>query len=236
MLLSYFGETSMEACGNCDVCLDPPELVDGTVAAQKLLSCVYRLWKERSQRFGAGQAIDILRGKRTEKVAKWRHDELSVFGVGADLPESAWRGVLRHLIALGMLEVDHETFGTLVLTQGSRAVLKGERRVMLRRQTLQGTPRAGRVARSRKPAAGLDLSASSAARFDRLRQWRASTARSHGVPAYVIFHDATLREIAEREPQSLDGLAGISGIGARKLESYGADILALMQDGADDAR
>ena len=109
------------ACGNCDDCLEPPELVDGTVAAQKLLSCVYRLWKERGQRFGAGQAIDILRGKRSEKVAKWRHDELSVFGIGADLPESAWRRVLRHLIAFGLLEVDHASYGTLVFRQPAAA-------------------------------------------------------------------------------------------------------------------
>jgi ATP-dependent DNA helicase RecQ len=228
VLLSYFGEHS-GPCGNCDVCLEPPELVDGTVAAQKLLSCVYRLWKERGQRFGAGQAIDILRGKVTEKVSKWRHEELSVFGVGTDLSESAWRGVLRHLIALGVLEVDHESYGTLVLTDASRAVLKGERRLMLRRQTLQGTTRASRVPRASSAATALGGAAG--ALFDRLRSWRAATARAHGVPAYVIFHDATLREIAQREPASLDELAEISGVGARKLESYGGAILELLGAG-----
>jgi ATP-dependent DNA helicase RecQ len=225
VLLAYFGEAS-SPCGNCDVCLEPPELVDGTVAAQKLLSCVYRLWKERGQRFGGGQAIDILRGKKTEKVGKWRHDELSVFGVGADLSESAWRGVLRHLIALGILEVDHETYGTLVLTDASRAVLKGERRLLLRRQTLQGTTKASRVPRAASAAPALGGAAATV--FERLRAWRAATAREHGVPAYVIFHDATLREIAQREPQSLDELAQISGVGARKLESYGGAILGLL--------
>jgi len=225
VLLAYFDEAAAP-CGNCDVCLEPPELVDGTVAAQKLLSCVYRLWKERGQRFGAGQAIDILRGKTTEKIAKWRHDELSVFGIGADLSESAWRGVLRHLIALGILEVDHESYGTLVLTEASRAVLKGERRLLLRRQTLQGTPKAARAPRAAAGAAALDGAA--APLFERLRAWRAATAREHGVPAYVIFHDATLREIAQREPQSLGELAEISGVGARKLESYGQAILGLV--------
>ena len=226
-LLAYFGESS-QACGNCDVCLEPPELVDGTVPAQKLLSCVYRLWKERSQRFGAGQAIDILRGKRTDKVQKWRHDELSVFGIGADLSESAWRGVLRHLIALDVLEVDHTAYGTLVLTAASREVLKGERRLMMRRQTLQGTTRAARAPRLRSAVA--DLAPAAAARFERLRAWRAGTARAHGVPAYVIFHDATLRDIAQDAPQTLDALGQISGVGARKLESYGSIIIELLQE------
>ncbi len=229
-LLAYFGERSAP-CGNCDVCLEPPELVDGTIAAQKLLSCIYRLWKERGQRFGAGQAIDILRGKRTDKVGKWRHDELSVFGIGADLSESAWRGVLRHLIALGMLEVDHAAYGTLALTGASRAVLKGEHRLMLRRQTLEGGGRAARVPRARAAAADLDPAAAGV--FERLRAWRAATAREHGVPAYVIFHDATLRDIAQRGPATLDALGQISGIGVRKLESYGGAILALLR--GDDA-
>jgi ATP-dependent DNA helicase RecQ len=223
-LLAYFGEAAAP-CGNCDVCLEPPELSDGTVAAQKLLSCVYRLWKERGQRFGAGQVIDILRGKATEKVRKWRHDELSVFGVGADLSESAWRGVLRHLIALGIVEVDHSAYGTLALTSTSGAVLKGERQLTLRRQTLRDSRRSERAPRA-SAAAGLSFEAS--ALFDRLRAWRAATARTGGVPAYVIFHDATLREIALRQPDSLDLLADISGVGTRKLEAYGEAILAVV--------
>jgi ATP-dependent DNA helicase RecQ len=223
-LLAYFGEAAAP-CGNCDVCLEPPELSDGTVAAQKLLSCVYRLGRERGQRFGAGQVIDILRGKSTDKVRKWRHDELSVFGVGADLSESAWRGVLRHLIALGIVEVDHSAFGTLALTHASGAVLKGERQLTLRRQTLSDSR--SRV-RAPRVSAALGLSGQAGELFDRLRAWRAATARAHGVPAYVIFHDATLRDIALRQPGSAELLADISGVGTRKLQAYGAAILAIV--------
>jgi ATP-dependent DNA helicase RecQ len=223
-LLAYFGEASAP-CGNCDVCLDPPEVSDGTVAAQKLLSCIYRLRKERDQRFGAGQIIDILRGKVTDKVSKWRHNELSVFGVGADLSESAWRGVLRHLIALGILEVDHDAYGTLALTEASRAVLKGERPIRLRQQTLRDPGK-----RERKPRgeAATALAGAAGGLYERLRSWRAATARVHGVPAYVIFHDATLRDIAQLAPDSLSALADISGVGSRKLESYGTAILGLV--------
>ena len=223
-LLAYFGEAA-SPCGNCDVCLEPPELSDGTVAAQKLLSCVYRLWKERGQRFGAGQVIDILRGKATDKVRKWRHDELSVFGVGADLSEAAWRGLVRHLIALDILRVDHDAFGTLALTNASAAVLKGERQLTLRRQTLRDPRKSGRAPRA---GAASGLSGAAGARFERLRSWRAVTARMHGVPAYVIFHDATLREIALGEPASLERLAQISGVGTRKLQAYGEAILAVV--------
>jgi ATP-dependent DNA helicase RecQ len=223
-LLAYFGEAAAP-CGNCDVCLEPPELSDGTVAAQKLLSCVYRLGRERGQRFGAGQVIDILRGKTTDKVRKWRHDELSVFGVGADLSESAWRGVLRHLIALGIVEVNHSAFGTLALTQASGAVLKGERQLTLRRQTLSDSR--SRV-RAPKVSPALGLSGQAGELFDRLRAWRAATARAHGVPAYVIFHDATLRDVALRQPGSAELLADISGVGTRKLQAYGAAILAIV--------
>jgi len=223
-LLAYFGEAAAP-CGNCDVCLEPPELSDGTVAAQKLLSCVYRLSRERGQRFGAGQVIDILRGKTTDKVRKWRHDELSVFGVGTDLSESAWRGVLRHLIALGIVEVDHSAFGTLALTQASGAVLKGERQLTLRRQTLSDSRSRVRAPRA-STAPG--FSAEAGELFDRLRAWRAATARAHGVPAYVIFHDATLRDIALRQPGSTELLADISGVGTRKLQAYGKAILAIV--------
>src|SRR5690606_32440207 len=128
-LLAYFGQSST-ACGNCDVCLDPPQAWDGTVAAQKVLSAVYRLWIERGQRFGAGHVIDVLRGKRNPRVEQYRHDELSVFGIGADLSERDWRGILRQLIAQSLLTVDHDGFSTLALTDGSRAVLKGERTLM----------------------------------------------------------------------------------------------------------
>jgi ATP-dependent DNA helicase RecQ len=219
-LLAYFGEPS-RACGNCDNCLDPPDVWDGSVPAQKVMSCVYRLWHERSQRFGAGHIISILRGQTTEKVKQWRHDGLSVFGVGADLSDQEWRSVLRQLIALDVLSVDHEAYGTLALTDASRAVLKGERKVMLRKAPVRATRREKTVA----AAAVQGLSAAASGLFDRLRTWRAETAKAHGVPAYVIFHDATLRQIAEMQPRSLEQLRGISGVGVKKLEAYGEKIL-----------
>ncbi|MCK9512167.1 MAG: DNA helicase RecQ [Pigmentiphaga sp.] len=221
-LLAYFGET-VAACGNCDVCLEPPQAWDGTVAAQKVLSAVYRLWRERGQRFGAGHIIDILRGKRNPKVEQYGHDTLSVFGVGADLSERDWRGVLRQLMAQSLLTVDTDGFSTLTLTEGSRAVLKGERTLMLRREAEK--PRRSRDSSRRERPAAVDLPPEAAARFAELRAWRAAVARDHGVPAYVIFHDATLREIALASPASLDDLAQVNGVGARKLEAYGAAIL-----------
>ncbi len=225
-LLAYFGEAS-GACGNCDNCLDPPQVWDGSVAAQKALSCVYRLWNERSQRFGTGHVIDVLRGQATDKVKQWRHEVLSVFGVGADLSEPEWRTVLRQLIALDVLAVDHDAYGTLALTEASRAVLKGERQVMLRKQA---TPRPARRERAERSArtgiAALGLAPAALGLFERLRAWRAEMAKRHGVPAYVIFHDATLREIADTRPQTLDQLRDISGVGAKKLEAYGQNILS----------
>lgn len=224
-LLAYFGEAS-GACGNCDNCLDPPKVWDGTVAAQKVLSCVYRLWRERSQRFGTAHVIDVLRGQASDKVKQWRHDALSVFGVGADLSVQEWRTVLRQLIALDLLAVDHDAYGTLALTDGSRAVLKGERQVMLRKQAPTQPPRRERTNRiARAGAVVQGLSSTALELFDRLRTWRADLAKTHGVPAYVIFHDATLREIADTRPQTLDELRGISGVGVKKLEAYGPGIL-----------
>ena len=220
-LLAYFGQ-DIESCGNCDTCLEPPQSWDGTVAAQKLLSAIYRLWRERGQRYGAGHIIDILRGKSTLRVREQGHDSLSVFGVGADLTDQAWRGVLRQLLANGLVAVDFEGHGTLLLTEASRAVLKGEVTLMLRREA----PGAGHSSRSRRTAsadAGLD--ADSQQRFEALRAWRAMVAREHGVPAYVIFHDATLREIARRDPRSLEELAHVHGVGVRKLEAYGEALL-----------
>jgi ATP-dependent DNA helicase RecQ len=221
-LLNYFGEASAP-CGNCDNCLDPPKVWDGTVAAQKLLSCVYRLWNERQQRFGAGHIISVLRGQTTEKVKQWRHETLSVYGVGADLSEQEWRTVIRQLIALDVLTVDHEAYGTLALTDASRAVLKGERKVMLRAQAAK-RGKAERSSRERVAAAE-GLSESARELFERLRAWRADAAKQHGVPAYVIFHDATLRTIAELRPRTLDQLREISGVGAKKLQDYGERIL-----------
>ncbi len=219
-LLAYFGEAS-RACGNCDNCLSPPTVWDGTIAAQKALSCVARLWRERAQRFGAGHVIDVLRGQATDKVKQWRHETLSVFGVGADFSEQEWRGVLRQLMALDLVRVDHDAYGTLALTPASHAVLKGERQVMLRRQTPSRPAREKNIGRKEH----VELSPTTHGLFERLRAWRAQTAKTHGVPAYVIFHDATLREIADARPQSLDQLRGITGIGAKKLEAYGEKIL-----------
>ncbi len=221
-LLAYFDQ-AIEPCGNCDTCLEPPQAWDGTVAAQKVLSAVYRLWRERGQRFGAGYVIDILRGKPTARIERYGHDTLTVFGVGADLSEQAWRGVLRQLLAQRLLVVDHDGYGTLALTDGSRAVLKGERHLMLRREPAS-TARGGRGA-SKRVKETVFLEPDAQVRFDALRAWRAETARSHGVPAYVIFHDATLREIALSHPSSLDDLARVSGVGARKLDAYGVELL-----------
>lgn len=220
-LLAYFGETA-QPCGNCDVCLEPPQTWDGTVAAQKVLSAVYRLWRERGQRFGAGHIIDILRGKNNPKVEQYGHDTLTVFGVGADLSERDWRSVIRQLIAQDLLAVDVDGFSTLTLTEGSRAVLKGERNLLLRREPER--KRRGRDSiRPRQPV--VEMEPDAAARFAELRAWRAAVARDHGVPAYVIFHDATLREIAMICPRSLEELGHISGVGVRKLESHGRAIL-----------
>jgi ATP-dependent DNA helicase RecQ len=216
-LLAYFGQEAA-SCGNCDTCLVPPESWDGTVAAQKLLSTVFRLDRERNQRFGAGQIIDILIGKRTPKIEQFRHDELTVFGVGAELSEGEWRGVVRQLLAQGMLAVEaaHQTFA---LTDASRPVLRGERAVRLRRDPVK----VARTRPSRTPA--VELPATAAPLFEQLRAWRGTAAREQGVPAYVIFHDATLREIATRRPTSLAALGQISGIGEAKLARHGQAVL-----------
>ncbi|NYT63215.1 DNA helicase RecQ [Alcaligenaceae bacterium] len=221
-LLAYFEQT-LAPCGNCDTCLEPPEAWDGTVASQKILSAVYRLWRERGQRFGAGHLIDILRGKPTDRVKQYEHDSMTVFGIGADLSEQAWRGVLRQLLAQSLLAVDNEGYGTLALTEASRAVLKGEHTLMFRREP-EKKARNSRSASARTKEA-IVLPGEAQARFDILRTWRSEVARSHGVPAYVIFHDATLREIALTCPESLEDLGGISGVGVRKLEAYGEELL-----------
>jgi ATP-dependent DNA helicase RecQ len=216
-LLAYFGETA-SACGNCDTCLAPPESWDGTVAAQKLLSTVFRLDRERHQRFGAGQIIDILLGKRTPKVEQFRHDELTVFGVGTDLSEGEWRGVVRQLLAQGMLAVEG-SYQTFRLTDASRPVLRGERPVRFRRDPVK----TARTRPSRGPAVALPDGAGPV--FEQLRAWRGTAAKEQGVPAYVIFHDATLREIATRRPTTLAELGRINGIGEAKLARHGQAVL-----------
>jgi ATP-dependent DNA helicase RecQ len=217
-LLGYFGEAAV-ACGNCDNCLDPPATFDGTLPAQQLLSCVYRT----GQRFGALHVIDVLRGEATAKVAQREHDKLSTFGIGSARSGREWRAIVRQCIAAGLLEVDHDSYGALRLAGESRALLKGERSVALR--TWREPKRAARV----RGGTAEMLAGPAQELFERLRAWRVEAARRHGVPAYVIFHDATLREIARSRPPSLEALRGISGIGARKLEAYGEDIIALVR-------
>jgi ATP-dependent DNA helicase RecQ len=221
-LLDYFGEES-SACGNCDTCLTPPEAWDATIPAQKLLSTVYRLQRERGQKFGAGQSIDILLGRRTEKVAQYGHDTLTVFGVGTELPEAQWRGVVRQLLAQGLLSVEGD-YGTLTLNDASSTVLRKERTVTMRREPER---RAGgsRSSSAAKAAPAADLTPEAAEVFERLRAWRAATAKEQALPAYVIFHDATLRQIATLEPKTLDELGTVNGVGENKLAKYGEQIL-----------
>ena len=218
-LLGYFGQPAAP-CGNCDTCISPPQAWDGTVAAQKLLSTVLRLVRERHQKFGAGQLIDILRGKQTPKVIQHRHDSLTVFGVGTELDDAAWRGVVRQLLAQGLLAVEGD-YGTLVLTKESYEVLSQRRQVMLRREP----ERTARAARSPRRTAPADLPAAASSVFEQLRGWRAAAAKEQGVPTYVIFHDATLRQIATEQPSTLAGLAKVNGVGEAKLAKYGQQIL-----------
>ncbi|CAL8472753.1 DNA helicase RecQ [Caballeronia sp. S22] len=226
-LLAYFGESS-KPCGNCDTCLEPPASFDATREAQMALSCVYRAQKASGFRFGAGHLIDILRGTRSEKVLQRGHEKISTFGVGAALSEPEWRAVFRQLVAFGYLAVDHDGFGALVLTDASKPVLKGEEHVTLRKyvkptRARQSSSRTGERA---DPTAG--MSAREKARWERLRSWRAETAKSDGVPAYVIFHDATLAEIVRSDPDTIDDLRHIPGIGVRKLERFGDELLAVV--------
>ena len=221
-LLGYFGERAT-ACGNCDTCQSPPQSWDGTVAAQKILSAVYRLQRERHQRFGAGHVIDILLGRETAKIAQHDHASLTVFGVGTELREPEWRGVVRQLLAQGLLAVESD-YGTLALTDASAAVLRSEHQVLLRREP-ERPPRAARARRTATAAAVAELPAEAAGRFERLRAWRAATAKEQGVPAYVIFHDATLREFAARCPATLAELGTVSGVGESKLAKYGQQVL-----------
>ncbi|RYF78100.1 MAG: ATP-dependent DNA helicase RecQ, partial [Comamonadaceae bacterium] len=230
-LLQYFGESSTP-CGNCDNCLTPPELWDGTEAAQMLLSTIYWIRKQQGIGFGAGHIMDIVRGKDSDKTRQHGHDGLSTFGRGDAFSETQLRGVLRQLIAISALHVDAEHYNVLQLTPGSRAVLKGETRVQLRASI--NAPAARRSRRSsgagssgagKTPAAAAPLDGAGQTRFDALRAWRAEVAKAHSLPAYVIFHDATLAAIAARAPQSLQDLQGVSGIGASKLEKYGEEVV-----------
>jgi ATP-dependent DNA helicase RecQ len=221
-LLAYFRQAS-DPCGNCDTCLAPPQTWDGTIAAQKLLSTVSRLDHEHGQRYGAGHVVDILLGKSTPRMGKLGHASLRVFGIGTELSDTEWRAVVRQVLAQGLLAVDSDGYGTLRLNDASTAVLRGSRVVLLRREAPQATTRARSLKRGVTVAADLDAGAASV--FERLRTWRAATAKEQGVPAYVVFHDATLREIATRLPTTLDELSTVSGVGVVKRERYGPQLL-----------
>ncbi|MET0582525.1 MAG: RecQ family ATP-dependent DNA helicase, partial [Pseudoxanthomonas sp.] len=227
VLLAGFGEIYIpvgapkgvagQPCGNCDNCLQPAASWDATLAAQKALSCVYRT----GQRFGVVHLIEVLRGGEGERIQQFGHDKLSTYGIGKDLDAKAWRGVFRQLVAAGLLEVDAEAFGGLRLTDASRAVLTGKQTVVLRKEL----PGKKQRERDRGPRTGVPVQAQDLPLFGALRDLRAQLAREQNVPAYVIFHDSTLRNIAEQRPGNLDELAQVGGIGGAKLERYGEQVL-----------
>lgn len=222
-LLGYFGQES-QPCGNCDTCLDDTETFDGLVPAQKLLSTIVRLKRERNQAFGAGHLIDILRGASTERIRQQGHDKLATYGIGNDLSDQDWRSVVRQLLARGIL-VAQGDYGTLAPGEQAAGVLRGETAVPLRKDTIGRPTSSGRA---RKASAADALDAGDRPLFEALRAWRAETAREQGVPAYIVFGDATLRALAERRPAALADLDGITGIGAKKREAYGEGVLAVI--------
>ncbi len=231
-LLAYFGEDYPQSCGNCDNCLSPPQTWDGTEAAQKALSCVYRT----GQRFGVAHLVDVLRGADTDKIRQFGHDRLSVHGIGHDFDNHRWRSVFRQLVAVGLLAVDIGGYGGLRLTEAARPVLRNEQRVHLRLDPERKAIRQ-RAARDAAAAPGVtdgDLDISQMRDFEALRAWRLRSAREQGVPPYVIFHDSTLRAIAVLRPTSRDELATVSGVGAGKLERYGEQVLALLAQANDE--
>ena len=223
-ILDYFGQQS-EACGNCDTCLSPPISFDGSVAAQKILSTIYRV----DQRFAAGHVIDVIRGIDTDRVKQWRHDQLSTYGIGSDKSEAEWRALLRQMIALGLVSVDYENFSSLKLTEESRAVLRGEAKVQLR-QYKKAEKAVKHKRQSAKDFAEANLDDLEQKIFERLRWWRVETAKAHNTAAFIIFHDSTLREIAKAKPRSLEDLRGVTGVGAKKLESYGEELVSLIAE------
>ena len=221
VLLAGFGETYPQPCGNCDNCLVPPDAWDASVAAQKALSCVYR----SGQRFGVGHLIDILRGGENDKIRQFGHSELSTYGIGKDLDARTWRSVFRQLVAASLLEVDTEAYGGLRLTDGSREVLKGQRKVMMRRES----PKTRERDRSGQRT-GLSVLPEDLVLFNALRSLRAELAKEQNVPAFVIFHDSTLRNIAEQRPTSIDALGRVGGIGGTKLSRYGERLIEIVRE------
>ncbi|CAD6562129.1 ATP-dependent DNA helicase RecQ [Paraburkholderia hiiakae] len=226
-LLAYFGEES-KPCGNCDTCLEPPDTWDATREAQMALSCVFRAQRASGFNFGAGHLIDILRGNRNEKILQRGHEKISTFGIGAALSEPEWRAIFRQLVAFGYLTVDHDGYGSLVLTEASKPVLKGEQNVTMRRYVKPTRTRTSSSRTSERADPTLGMSQRQRSRWERLRLWRTETAKSEGVPAYVIFHDATLAEIARNGPESVDELRDIPGMGARKLERFGEELVEVV--------
>jgi ATP-dependent DNA helicase RecQ len=218
-LLDYFSDPLQQPCGNCDTCLQPPETWDATVAAQKALSCVHRT----GQRFGVNYLVDVLLGKQNDRIRQFGHDRVSTFGIGDEHGAGEWRTIYRQLIARGLLAVDLEGYGGLHLTQASRAVLRGETRLMLRKLRKPSRRKRQEPVRS-PPNAKVDQQL-----WEALRSLRREFAETQGVPAYIIFHDATLLEMAQLRPANLQQLAEVSGVGERKLEAYGAAFLRMLQ-------
>src|SRR5690606_29995408 len=227
-LLQYFGET-IGPCGNCDNCQTPPATFDGTQAAQKLLSCIYRCERASGFGFGAQYIIEVLRGERSEKVLQRGHDTLTTFGIGADMDVAQWRAVLRQLVTMRFITVDHDNYSVLRLTEASREVLKGERRLTLRLDTAPATGSGRRRRRAAPSAEATTATPQEEALFQSLREWRRGIAHEHGVPAYTVLHDATMREIARQLPDDERALGNISGMGTTKLARYGAAIIELVR-------
>lgn len=221
VLLAGFGETYPKPCGNCDNCLTPPAAWDATIPAQKALSCVYR----SGQRFGVGHLIDILRGSDNERIRQLGHEKLSTYAIGNDLDARAWRGVFRQLVAASLLEVDPESHGGLRLTDASRDVLTGRRQMMMRRDAAPTRER-----ERGGPRTGLPVQAGDLSLFQALRGLRAELAREQNVPAFVIFHDSTLRNIAEQRPTSVEALGKVGGIGGSKLARYGQRLVEIVRE------
>ncbi|MFT2752293.1 DNA helicase RecQ [Clavibacter sp. Sh2088] len=230
-LLRYFGEET-GPCGNCDTCLEPVETWDATVPSQKLLSTIVRLQRERNQRFGAAHLIDILLGNETDRVRQQGHDQLATFGIGGELTDVQWRGVVRQLLAQGLLGVSDDGYGTLVITPGSGDVLTGSRQVPMRQEPERIVR--GRGTRTTRAKGGqvVDLPEEAQGLFEALRAWRSEQAKEQGVPAYVVFADVTLREVATVRPRDLGQLAGITGVGQKKLDTYGEGLLAVVAAGS----
>jgi ATP-dependent DNA helicase RecQ len=230
-LLGYFGEES-QPCGNCDNCIKPPELHDATEAARKILSCIYRVQQASGTAFGAGHIMDILRGKPTDKMAQYAHDKLSTFGIGADWSETQWRALLRQLVAREAVQVDAAHFNTLHLAEGARDILKGGAQVWMKQASEKPTRARGKGASRNAAKAvapdGQPLSLSQRDCLDALKAWRAEVAREHNLPAFVIFHDSTLRALAAEQPRTMADLDGIAGIGQKKREAYGTEVLRVV--------